>query len=307
MIGEISMLSRPFIKWAGGKSQLIDKIDERLPLELKERKITTYFEPFLGGGAVFFYIAQKYSIERAILFDINADLIITYKVVKYNPEELMRFIDYYKSFYNSLDIEQQKDFFYRIRQTYNKNKVKINFNDYNNGWIEHAAQMIFLNKTCYNGLYRLNSKGEFNVPFGKYKNVKFYDKENILYSSALLQKAELYICDFEEIIHYDVNNAFIYFDPPYRPISQTASFTSYSKFDFSENDQIRLAKIFKELDKRNARLMLSNSDPKNVNLNDDFFEKHYKGFNIQRVYANRMINCNGEKRGKINELIITNY
>jgi DNA adenine methylase len=137
--------------------------------------------------------------------------------------------------------------------------------------------------------------------------VNFYDKENILYISALLQKAELYIYDFEEIIHYDVNNAFIYFDPPYRPISQTASFTSYSKFHFSENDQIRLATIFKELDKRNARLMLSNSDPKNVNPDDDFFEKHYKGFNIQRVYANRMINCNGEKRGKINELIITNY
>ena len=307
MIDEISMLSRPFIKWAGGKSQLIDEIDERLPVELREREITTYFEPFLGGGAVFFYIAQKFSIERAVLFDINEDLIITYKVIKYNPEELMRFIDYYKYLYNNLDIEKQKDFFYSIRENYNKNKVKINFNDYNNGWIEHAAQMIFLNKTCYNGLYRLNSKGEFNVPFGKYKNVKFYDKENILYSSALLQKAELYICDFEEIIHYDVNNAFIYFDPPYRPISQTASFTSYSKFDFSENDQIRLATIFKELDKRNARLMLSNSDPKNVNPDDDFFEKHYKGFNIQRVYANRMINCNGEKRGKINELIITNY
>lgn len=307
MIDEISMLSRPFIKWAGGKSQLIDEIDERLPVELREREITTYFEPFLGGGAVFFYIAQKYSIERAILFDINEDLIITYKVIKYNPEELMRFIDYYKYLYNNLDIEKQKDFFYSIRENYNKNKVKINFNDYNNGWIEHAAQMIFLNKTCYNGLYRLNSKGEFNVPFGKYKKVNFYDKENILYISALLQKAELYICDFEEIIHYDVNNAFIYFDPPYRPISQTASFTSYSKFHFSENDQIRLATIFKELDKRNTRLMLSNSDPKNVNPDDDFFEKHYKGFNIQRVYANRMINCNGEKRGKINELIITNY
>lgn len=307
MIDEISMLSRPFIKWAGGKSQLIDEIDERLPVELREREITTYFEPFLGGGAVFFYIAQKYSIERAILFDINEDLIITYKVIKYNPEELMRFIDYYKYLYNNLDIEKQKDFFYSIRENYNKNKVKINFNDYNNELIEHAAQMIFLNKTCYNGLYRLNSKGEFNVPFGKYKKVNFYDKENILYISALLQKAELYICDFEEIIHYDVNNAFIYFDPPYRPISQTASFTSYSKFHFSENDQIRLATIFKELDKRNARLMLSNSDPKNVNPDDDFFEKHYKGFNIQRVYANRMINCNGEKRGKINELIITNY
>ncbi len=307
MIDEISMLSRPFIKWAGGKSQLIDEIDERLPVELREREITTYFEPFLGGGAVFFYIAQKFSIERAVLFDINEDLIITYKVIKYNPEELMRFIDYYKYLYNNLDIEKQKDFFYSIRENYNKNKVKINFNDYNNELIEHAAQMIFLNKTCYNGLYRLNSKGEFNVPFGKYKKVNFYDKENILYISALLQKAELYIYDFEEIIHYDVNNAFIYFDPPYRPISQTASFTSYSKFHFSENDQIRLATIFKELDKRNTRLMLSNSDPKNVNPDDDFFEKHYKGFNIQRVYANRMINCNGEKRGKINELIITNY
>jgi len=307
MIDEISMLSRPSIKWAGGKSQLIDEIDERLPVELREREITTYFEPFLGGGAVFFYIAQKFSIERAVLFDINEDLIITYKVIKYNPEELMRFIDYYKYLYNNLDIEKQKDFFYSIRENYNKNKVKINFNDYNNELIEHAAQMIFLNKTCYNGLYRLNSKGEFNVPFGKYKKVNFYDKENILYISALLQKAELYIYDFEEIIHYDVNNAFIYFDPPYRPISQTASFTSYSKFHFSENDQIRLATIFKELDKRNARLMLSNSDPKNVNPDDDFFEKHYKGFNIQRVYANRMINCNGEKRGKINELIITNY
>ena len=167
--------------------------------------------------------------------------------------------------------------------------------------------MIFLNKTCFNGLFRLNRRGEFNVPYGRYKNPGIMGEENLLRASQILQMAEIQSLDFANIRESANHNFFIYFDPPYRPISKTASFTSYSKYDFTDNDQIRLAKLFGEIGRNGNKLMLSNSDPKNENPSDDFFEKHYRGFNISRVKAVRMINCKGDKRGAINELIITNY
>ena len=172
-------------------------------------------------------------------------------------------------------------------------------------WIPRAAQMIFLNKTCFNGLYRLNRKGEFNVPFGKYEKPKFYDEENLKNVSKVLQKAIIKVADFSNLKEEVSQNAFIYFDPPYRPISKTSSFTTYTgKMVFNDKHQIRLSQTFKELGKQN-KLMLSNSDPKNTNPNDDFFEKHYNGFKINRVLAGRAINSVGSKRGKINELLIT--
>jgi DNA adenine methylase len=307
MIIDTEKTTKPFIKWAGGKTQLLPQFELKFPDELKLGTIKNYYEPFLGGGAVYFHIAQKYNIENSILFDINEELILVYKVIKEDPSTLIEFIDNYKKKYHLLNEKDQEDFFYEIRNSYNSNRFNINHKKFSENWIPRAAQMIFLNKTCFNGLFRLNSKGEFNVPFGRYKNPQFYENDNILKISKLLQHTELFVSDFSDLENFVSNNSFIYFDPPYRPISKTASFTSYSKNDFNDEDQIRLSKIFKNLDKKDVKLMLSNSDPKNVNPNDNFFETHYKNYNIQRVSASRMINCNGEKRGKINELIITNY
>ncbi len=304
---ETKKLIKPFIKWAGGKSQLLEQYEKIFPFELKAGIIKNYYEPFLGGGSVFFYIAQKYAIENAILFDINEELILVYKVIKNDPETLLDFIERYKRKYYSLNEREQNKLFYEIRNIYNLTRFNINHKKYSDNWIPRAAQMIFLNKTCFNGLFRLNHKGEFNVPFGKYKNPQFYDEDNIINISKLLKRTELYTSDFSEIGNLILNNSFVYFDPPYRPISKTSSFTSYSKNDFNDKDQIRLSNVFHALDKRDVKLMLSNSDPKNYKSDDNFFETHYSGYNIQKVSASRMINCKGEKRGKISELLITNY
>lgn len=300
-------VAKPLLKWAGGKSQLVDEIDSRLPIEFKKGEIRNYCEPFLGGAAVYFHIAQKYSIDKAILSDVNEEIILFYQVIKNDVNEFLELVNYLKETYLSLDSDKQSKFFYDIRKQFNHSKKNIDFKYYSKNWIDRAAQLLFLNKTCFNGLFRQNSKGEFNVPFGKYTNPQFLDKNNVILISKLLQKAELFILDFEDIEKLIDDTFFVYFDPPYRPISKTSSFTSYSKFEFSDNEQIRLAELFKRLDNKRIKLMLSNSDPKNVNPKDDFFENLYSKFRIERVLANRMINCNGNGRGKINELIITNY
>ncbi len=299
--------AKPFLKWAGGKTQLLDQFSMFFPEELKDGIIENYYEPFLGSGAVFFFIAQNYNIKNAYLSDINEELILTFNTVKKDASSLIEELKNLKEEYNLFGEKEQELFFYRVREIYNQEKTKIDYKNYSKEWIKRAAKMIFLNKTCFNGLFRLNRKGEFNVPFGRYKNPGIIDEENLLRSSEVLQNAEIFITDFENVKNRISNNFFIYFDPPYRPISKTSSFTSYSKYDFNDEDQIRLAQLYKELGKNGNKLMLSNSDPKNENPNDDFFENHYKEFNIYRVKATRMINCKGNKRGPINELIITNY
>jgi len=299
--------AKPFLKWAGGKTQLLQKFSDYFPQELKNGKIENYYEPFLGSGAVFFFIKQNYPIKKAFLTDINEELILTFNVVKSDVTELIEELKSIKEKYISLKQNEQELFFYHIRDTYNQNKTNIDFNNYSPKWISRAAQMIFLNKTCFNGLFRLNRKGEFNVPFGRYKNPKILNEENLLRCSEELQIADIFLTDFENIKDYITSKSFIYFDPPYRPISKTSSFTSYSKFDFNDDDQIRLANLFKDLGVNGNKLMLSNSDPKNENPLDNFFDEQYKSFTIRRVKAVRMINCKGDKRGAINELIITNY
>jgi DNA adenine methylase len=300
-------VAKPFLKWAGGKTQLLEQFVNYFPSELNEEKLYNYYEPFLGGGAVFFFIAQNYSIKNAYLSDINEDLVLTFNVVQKNVNELIEELATLKNSYLKKDEVKREEYFYEIRKAFNEEKGKINFKKYSSIWIGHAAKMIFLNKTCFNGLFRLNRKGEFNVPFGRYKNPSILDEKNLISASRALQIAEVIKTDFEKIKSKIRDHFFIYFDPPYRPISNTSSFTSYSKFDFNDDDQKRLAHFFGELGINGNKLMLSNSDPKNENSDDDFFEKLYDGFNIKRVKANRMINCMGEKRGKINELLITNY
>ena len=299
--------AKPFLKWAGGKTQLLNQFLSYFPVELKNGKIKNYYEPFLGSGAVFFFVAQNFPIKKAYLSDINEELILTYNVVKRYVLPLIESLKKLKENYYSLNEKKREIFFYNIRDIYNKEKSKINFNNYSFNWIDRTAQMIFLNKTCFNGLFRLNKKGEFNVPFGRYKNPGILDEENLLRVSKILQKAEIKLTDFEKVREYITHDFFVYFDPPYRPISKTSSFTSYSKYDFNDTDQIRLANLYKELGINGNKLMLSNSDPKNEYIDDDFFEKHYSNFRINRVKASRMINCKGDKRGMINELIITNY
>jgi len=300
-------LAKPFLKWAGGKSQLLIQFEKFYPTLLKENRIDYYFEPFLGGGAVFFDIIQKYDIKKAYLIDINEDLILTYLVIQNYVNDLIKTLRELENQYKKLSLEKRKHFYYMIRNAYNEKKPYINYNKFHTDWVERSAQMIFLNKTCYNGLYRLNSSGEFNSPAGNYKNPTILDEENLIHASQVLKKAEIFCNTYKIVLKLIKKNSFVYFDPPYRPISNSANFVKYTQFGFTEEDQKELANIYKILDKKNIYLMLSNSDPKNTNPKDKFFEHLYKGYYINKIYANRMINCQGDKRGKIQEIIVTNY
>jgi DNA adenine methylase len=299
---------KPFLKWAGGKSQLLPQFIDLFPPELKQGLINRYIEPFIGGGAVFFKVAQKYRINSAYLYDINAELIIAYKVIQKDPKNLIERLDAISKNYKALPENKRKDFYYEIRESYNLQMLQIDYQHYSKNWIPRAAMLIFLNRTCFNGLFRLNSKGEFNVPHGKYEDPRILDAENIMAVSELLQIAEIEVGDFESCETATSPTSFIYFDPPYRPISKTASFTSYSKFAFDDQQQIRLAEFFRRMNGNyDVKMMLSNSDPTNEKSEDDFFERLYRGFCINKVSANRMINSNAQRRGQINELVITNY
>lgn len=300
------MTAKTFLKWAGGKTQLLPQLENYYPSELKNGNIDTYFEPFIGGGAVFFQIAQNYNIKSAFLYDINPELILVYKVIQQAVEDLIDELDIYATTYPTLDTESQQKFFYKVREHYNSSRHKVK-KKYSRLWIPRAAQCIFLNKTCFNGLFRMNKKGEFNVPFGKYKNPKILDVDNLRASSELLQPAVVEVSDFAGIKEKVDDNSFVYLDPPYRPISKTASFTSYAANRFDEDEQVRLAHFFRQLDSKGTKIMLSNSDPQNENPSDQFFNVMYQGYQINKVEAKRRINCKGKKRGSINELIITNY
>jgi len=287
---------KPFLKWAGGKTQILNQIEENFPKELKEGKIKKYMEPFVGGGAVLFYILQKHDFDEVVINDINEDLILTYNVIKNDVNKLIDELESLRENFLLLDDDQRKEFYYNVRDEFNK---KNNCNEINE--IKRVAQFIFLNKTCFNGLYRVNKKGEFNVPYGRYKNPKIFDEKNLKNASKLLKNVKILCNSFEVIDDYVDDETFVYFDPPYKPLNKTSSFTSYTKYNFDDNDQIRLAKFYKKLDKKGCKLMLSNSD------NLEFFEKLYGGFNIKKVIARRIINSKGNKRGEIFELLILNY
>lgn len=304
---EYRLGAKPFLKWVGGKRQLLDQFEDLYPTELRLKKIKNYYEPFVGGGAVFFDVAQKYEIENAFLYDINEELILTYKVIQKDVNKLIEFLCKYDSFYKKLNEKKQKEYYYEIRENFNLQRFNIDYNKYSENWIPRAAQIIFLNRTCFNGLFRFNSKGGFNSPMGRYKNPKILDEQNLLSVSKLFEIATIRKADFKEVRNDIQNNSFVYFDPPYRPISETASFTSYSKFNFQDDEQLKLASLFYDLNEQGHYLMLSNSDPKNTNPEDDFFETIYANFNIQRVDAKRSINSDPNKRNSIKEIVVTNY
>jgi DNA adenine methylase len=299
---------KPFIKWVGGKSQLLDQLEKYLPHELKNGQIQNYAEPFLGGGAMFFSIAQKYNIKNAYLSDLNKDLILTYIIVQQKPEDLLDFLKQFQDEYDLTAQEKRNGLFLSVREHFNKQRFEINYNKISEIWTPRAAQFIFLNKTCFNGLFRLNSKGEFNVPHGKYKTAAILDEENIIAASNTLKNANITYNKYTECYSKINQDTFVYFDPPYRPITKTSYFTSYTSNDFNDEQQLELANFYAKLDKeKGAKLMLSNSDPAIINPDDNFFINAYHGYNISNVSAARAVNCKGNRRGKINELLITNY
>lgn len=300
-------LAKPFLKWAGGKGQLISMFRDFYPVELKTGEIKNYYEPFIGGGAVFFDVVQQYKVESAFLYDINPELILTYRVIQQDVFKLIEVLSSYRKWYEKSDEKAQNELFYNIRDEFNKDLHQTNFSKYNESWFKRAAQIIFLNKTCFNGLFRFNQKGEFNVPAGRYKNPKILDEQNLLKVSKLLSVAEIRNAGFESVEQDISGNAFVYFDPPYRPISKTSGFTSYSSFKFGDTEQMKLADLFNRLHEKGIKLMLSNSDPKNNDPEDHFFDEIYKNFKIARIPARRMINSNPAKRDAINEIVVTNY
>ena len=298
--GGTAMRAKPFLKWAGGKGQLLEQLDELLPKDLGTRKHVLYVEPFVGGGAMLFHVLSKYpNIEKAVVNDLNRDLIDCYATIKEHPEELISALRELQQRYSDCsDEESRKAMYLEKRNMYNAHE---------SGKTETAALFIFLNRTCFNGLYRVNSQGKFNVPFGKAVNPQICDEETIRADSELLQKVELRCGDFETVGKSVRGKAFFYFDPPYRPLTQTAAFTAYSKCGFGDEEQRRLSDFCRVLDSKGHQWLLSNSDPHNVDPNDMFFETLYKGFEIRRVFASRMINSNASGRGRITELAIRNY
>lgn len=293
---------RPFVKWAGGKGSLISQLNNFYPYELKNGKIERYIEPFVGGGAVLIDILQKYEIQEAYAFDINIDLINSYNVIKSNVEKLIEKLKQMEAEYLQLEQEQRKNYFYNTREEYNNREPEKEQQN-----IQRVAQFIYLNRTCFNGIYRVNKNGKFNVPIGKHKNPTICDEENLKRLSQLIQNVQFQYGDYSRSMEYVTEDTFVYFDPPYRPLNVTSAFTSYTKEDFNDDNQKELATFYRELNERNAKLMLSNSNPKNINEEDTFFDHIYQGFNIDEIYASRMINANSDKRGKISEILVTNY
>ena len=289
---------KPFIKWAGGKSQLINDIRAKYP-----RQIERYCEPFVGGGAVLLDILANCNPAEVLINDINAELVNTYRQVQGNVEELISQLSIMQNTFWAADTENRRIIYTDKRNRFNY--LKVNGDETVN--VEKAALFIFLNKTCFNGLYRVNRKGQFNVPIGSYKNPPICDAENLRHISKLLDGVKIKCGDYKECLDFIDDNTFVYIDPPYRPLTSTASFTSYSENEFGDKEQIALGKFVDKITAKGAKVVASNSDPKNADTNDDFFDLLYVQYSIQRVSARRMINSNGNNRGNINELLISNY
>lgn len=292
--------AKPFIKWVGGKSQLIEQLTNLLPADFDNWKDVTYIEPFVGGGAMLFHMLQNHpNITHAVINDINTDLITCYKTIRDNPHELINALKKTQQEYYSLTSEEErKAYFLASRDRYNEKDLDA---------IENTVKFIFLNRTCFNGLYRVNKSGSFNVPFGRYTNPQICDEVTILKDSELLKRVSILNVDFEGTFEYAKGNTLFYFDPPYRPLSDTSSFNDYTKDSFNDDAQIRLKEYCDKIDESGFKFMLSNSDCKGKNEEDMFFDILYRDYNIERVWASRSINANPQKRGKLTEILVRNY
>lgn len=293
---ETGGFAKPFLKWAGGKSQLVAEIRKYYPFS---DSIIKYAEPFVGGGAVLFDVLNNYNVKQVYISDINTDLINSYCCVRDELDSLLELLMQYQTEYLSLDSEKRKEYYFQKRGLYNDRSMISP--------VIRASLLIFLNKTCFNGLYRVNRKGEYNVPMGAYKNPLICNEANLRLVSQKLQQVEIVCADYRQSIDFIDSNTFVYFDPPYRPLSQTANFTSYTENEFDDREQVVLFEFVKKIDRKGAKFLLSNSDPKNVNVQDNFFDTLYAQYKIVRTEAVRMINCKSEARGKIKELFISNF
>lgn len=290
---------KPFVKWVGGKSQLVEEL-EKLFTDEDKKKLTRYAEPMVGGGALFFAMLSKHSFEEYYISDINAELMNTYSVIQKNVDLLIEKLNEMQMLFLPMDSNGRKLYYYNIRDKFNKTQLS------ESSVIEKAAYFIFLNKTCFNGLYRVNRNGKFNVPMGAYKNLTICDENNLRNIRDALQNVTIVCGDYTFARSFINQNTFVYIDPPYRPISRTSAFTSYNSDAFDDNEQRRLARFVDEINVCGAKVVLSNSDPKNTNEQDTFFEDLYSRYSIKKVEASRMINSKAENRGKINELLIYN-
>lgn len=298
MIVRKTHIAKPFLKWAGGKTQLLGEI--RKYFEHGNKEHNSYVEPFVGSGAVLFWLLQEYpQIKFAAINDVNSELMACYEVIRDNSKELIKILAELENDYNSdpVDEDKRKEIYYRSR---------LKFNEKNSSKVEQVALFIFLNRTCFNGLYRVNKSGKFNVPQGRYLKPRIYDSENLLHISVLLDRVEILSGDFAETIKYAGSNAFFYLDPPYKPVSATSNFTSYANQSFNDSEQIRLKTFCDDLAKTGARWLLSNSDSK-VDNNAGYFDGLYTGRRIKRISARRNINSKATNRGKIKELLISNF
>ena len=291
---------KPFVKWAGGKGQLVPEIQRRYPPELG-KSIRKYAEPFVGGGAVLFHILENFDLDAVYIGDTNAELIHTYTVIRDNPEDLITLLTEYQAQFIPLSTENRKTYYYEKRKEFNRLKSGSILN------IELSALFIFLNKTCFNGLYRVNNRGQYNVPMGSYKAPLICDTENIFHISSALENVIIQCSDFQASEAFIDNHTYAYFDPPYRPLTHTANFTSYTENCFDDEEQKRLALYLHRLSRAGAYITASNSDPHNTNPDDDFFDCLYSSMNIIRIPATRLINSRADARGQINELLICNY
>ena len=297
------MKAKPFVKWVGGKSQLIEQLEALLPADFDSWENVTYIEPFVGGGAMLFHMLQKYkNIRTAVINDINPDLTTCYQTVRDNPDELVNSLkEIQKEYYSIKSKDEKCQFFLLMREEFNKKNL---------GDIENTTLFFFLNRTCFNGLYRVNKSGLFNVPFGKYETPTICDPQTIYADSKLLQNVEIITGDYQETLRYANGNSFFYFDPPYRPLSATSNFNDYSKEVFNDIAQKRLKSFCDTIQNAGHMFMLSNSDCSSANPEDTFFEDLYlveDYYNMSRVMASRNVNANGKKRGKITEIVVRNY
>jgi len=300
--------ARPFLKWAGGKRRLIEQLTPLLPVGLHSGHIDTYVEPFIGAGALFIHLAQNFPLRRFVISDVNKELYIIYRVIQRNAREIISQLTEIAEQFLPATVEKQQVMYYTIRDELNLARPQFDFTVYSPQWIERAAQLLFLNKTCYNGLFRTNKKGLFNVPFGRHKKPRIVKPDNILLISRLLRNVHILRGDFSSTLKYIDDRSFVYCDPPYRPLSTTANFTTYADRIFSDNDQKRLATFCHTIDKYiGAKFLVTNSHPANNIQEDAFMEQLFKGYSFTTVRASRPINSRAGHRGRIKELVVRNY
>lgn len=292
--------AKPFLKWVGGKSQLIEQLEQLLPFGFNDWEDVTYIEPFVGGGAMLFYMLQTHkNIKHAVINDINPDLTCCYRVVRDKPNLLLQALENIQQEYRSLCSEdERKNYFLEKRTLFNTKSLSE---------VENTSLFIFLNRTCFNGLYRVNKSGLFNVPFGKYSFPTICDYDTIMADSKLLQNVEILTGDFSQTLNKASGNALFYFDPPYRPLSSTSSFNDYTKEAFNDLSQIRLKSFCDKVHEKGFHFMLSNSDCAGKDTNDKFFDDLFSEYHIERVLASRNVNAVASKRGKLTEILVHNY